>query len=767
MRLSAGFGLETLGLVSIRYPRASLLLVVLVTALSFMASINLEVSSDVRDIFKSDGPAYVVLSRMTEQYSGSELEALLVVENLDSGDTSQLQALRDLHIDLRFVEGVNGVASIFSARRPPNLSGEYEPYFPADLSILSDPESVMSSIAEHPLAGRRLLSDDLKTTLFVIGLESEYENLDDLGRVIGDIRNTVAATEAAAFQAELTGLPAMRLEVISTLIRDQFNFKLIGFVFGLAISWLVFRRFDYIALVTIPVVATLTWVLGGMWLAGQSVNVLTTVVPTLVMVIAYSDSLHLTFAIRRKLQHSVELRTAVEQTVREVGPACVLTSLTTALALLSLALVSQDFIKNFAMTAAVGTVIAFLTTMLTLPGLAVFLLRNTDQRGSVDPSITWFTRTIDVASLRFINLVLARPYTVGGALVGVTLVCGYFYLQNETQYRYSDQLPHRSEENRALAIIDSELAGANTVNLFMEWDRPVDLLAPAQRSEIRRAEAVLSSIEGISSTLSLASVEGWLEGASQAERDAEALLRELAEELDGRLYSSENASAIVYGFHKEMASDDLIALVDNLEKRLSALTDSNTGLRISVSGISPFSAVASNDMIRQLNFSLLTAILTIVCLIGVALRSVYAVAVSVLPNLLPITIAGAYLYATGSGLQFSSVIAFTVGFGIAVDSTIHILVRYRDQLVKGEDAGTALRETFVAIGPVLIFTTLVLAAGMSATMFSAMPMVKLYGAVTVLIVFAAVLGDMFLLPAIMRIVQPVAHDLLHHRGRQE
>ena len=154
-------------------------------------------------------------------------------------------------------------------------------------------------------------------------------------------------------------------------------------------------------------------------------------------------------------------------------------------------------------------------------------------------------------------------------------------------------------------------------------------------------------------------------------------------------------------------------------------------------------------MIKQLNRSLIIAIGTILILIGIGMRSVRAGLASVLPNLFPIAMGGAYLYFVEGGLEFTSLVAFSVGFGIAVDSTIHFLNRYRLERSDGRPVNDALQRSIMMVGPVVIMSTVLIASGIGTTLLSSLPMVQLYGTIVVIVLLSAIIGTLLFLPAVM------------------
>jgi Predicted exporters of the RND superfamily len=152
-------------------------------------------------------------------------------------------------------------------------------------------------------------------------------------------------------------------------------------------------------------------------------------------------------------------------------------------------------------------------------------------------------------------------------------------------------------------------------------------------------------------------------------------------------------------------------------------------------------------MIEQLNHSLPYAVGFVSALIGLAFRSFFIFLLSLMPGLFPIVATGSLLALTGRGLEFASVVALIVIFGLGIDGLIHFLNRlYREERV-GEDPALAIRRARVLVGPAIILTTIVLAFGLGVTVFSDLPSLRLFGAVCAVTLMASLIGDLAFLPA--------------------
>ena len=133
--------------------------------------------------------------------------------------------------------------------------------------------------------------------------------------------------------------------------------------------------------------------------------------------------------------------------------------------------------------------------------------------------------------------------------------------------------------------------------------------------------------------------------------------------------------------------------------------------------------------------------------------------VAILPGLFPIVIAGGVLAALGEGLQFASIVALTVAFGLALSATIHYLNRLRLEHKPNEDPAIGVRRATVLVGPALILTSLVLAFGLAVTVFSDLPSLRLFGWLSAFTLMAALIGDLLILPATVMLLRTVMQRL--------
>jgi predicted RND superfamily exporter protein len=169
------------------------------------------------------------------------------------------------------------------------------------------------------------------------------------------------------------------------------------------------------------------------------------------------------------------------------------------------------------------------------------------------------------------------------------------------------------------------------------------------------------------------------------------------------------------------------------------------GYEIAVTGLSAIAARNSANMIGKLNRALTFEFIFVAAFIGLAFRSVVVMFVSILPGIFPVVLSGSILWLTDEGLQFASVVALTVSFGLGLSATIHFLNRLRLESTPDTSPALAVQRATVLVGPAVILTSVVLACGLVVTVFSNLPSLRLFGWLSAFAMISALVADLLIL----------------------
>jgi predicted RND superfamily exporter protein len=213
-------------------------------------------------------------------------------------------------------------------------------------------------------------------------------------------------------------------------------------------------------------------------------------------------------------------------------------------------------------------------------------------------------------------------------------------------------------------------------------------------------------------------------------------------------YQSGNVSARL----THMNSRELVLFIDELEKYCER--NFSPDLSIRVTGSTVLYANLTQSLVRGQIESILLALVAIFILMSLVFRSFILGALSMIPNIIPIFFTLGLMGWLGIDLDSSTTMIASVAIGIAVDDTIHFMIRYFREIQSGKDVGSAIENTIINTGRPIITTTIVIGSGFMTLLFASFIPTIYFGVLTAFTMFSALLGDLFVLPVVLLIVRP-------------
>ncbi len=758
-------GIERIGFFPLSHRLISVIVFVILCALAAVGFTRLKVDDSLSQLFRSDTAEFKTYEDVTQRFPSTEFDVLVVIEGPTLLDRSSLEKLRDLVIDLQLIDGTRGVISLFSARQPPENGQIPAPLFPSPLPTGTEYQDLIAKVKANEIIRGKLLSTDGHLALMVLALDPAATQ-HNLSKVIGEVRQSLNENLAGTgLSGELSGVPVMQLETRNAIERDRLYYNALGFLAGCLIAALFFRRIAFMIIAAAPPLAAILLALGTLGWLNFSLNIFLNVMTPLIMVISFSDSMQLTFAARDRLIMGDDKFTAFRNALLIAGPACVLTHATAGISFIALQFSSSDLIRTFGEAGLIATLIALAAVIMILPLLGVLLIRN---EAGFAASVRGMDRALDVLR-RFCSWIAVRMvthpglYTLAGLIVVIGLSAGYAQLQ--PHYRLADQVPDRQQAVAASRRLDVKLTGANPIDVLIEFPQGKSLYDPETLAAIADVQSTLEHQEGVGNVWSVETLRRWL--AEKAGKSDVATLKQyvdlLPPYLTRRFISAKQDAVIVNGRVPDADANKLLPIVDSVDKKLHALKAKYPGYTIAVTGLSVIAARNSAGMIDKLSDGLTIEIVFVAAFIGLAFRSFIVMLTSILPGLFPIVLAGCLLWASGMGLQFASVIALTVSFGLGLSATIHFLNRLQIEDVDPDPAVGVERAT-ILVGPPLILTSAVLACGLAMTVFSSLPSLRLFGWLSAFAMISALVADLLILRPTATFLTKIARHIAMRRS---
>jgi hypothetical protein len=747
---SLSFGLERLGLTVLRYPLLAGLLVVAATVAALFGIAKLQVDDSLSELFRTDTQEFRDYEVMSERFPSSEYDVLIVVTGDKLLERDSIEALRTLITELQFIDGMTGLVSLFSARQAPKPGELPGPVFPAELPKGAAYDRLIAEVRTNEIISGKLLSDDGTLSLILLALDREVVASKGLNSVIEQIHDTAAEyLKGTGLGMKLSGAPVMQLEIRNAVERDRNLYNALGFAFGAIIAYAFFRRLSLMTIAALPPVIAIVWSLGLFGWLGFKLNLFLNVMIPLIMVLGFSDSMQLTVSMRNRLLEGDRRLRAARYALLVVGPACVLSSATAFASFVALFFADSALIRTFGFAGALSTGIAFLACITVMPLLTRLLIgRNTAKFIANLKRHDYGMDALKNACVWIAERSVRHPRLVVSLGLVTVIVLGAIYVTLPPRYRLADQVPDREQAIAASSELDQKLTGANPLHVMVDWPEGKSLYDAGVLDVIGEIHARLETQSGVGNVWSMETLRRWL---AKTGEDTPAKLKEYIDILPGhltkRFINEAERSAVVTGRIPDVDVGDLLPVIEQLNTDLDSVRGAHPDYRIVVTGLSAIAARNSASMIGNLNAGLTYEIIFICIFLGLAFRSVMVSVVSILPNVFPVFTAGALLAATGEGLQFASIVALIVSFGLSLNATVHYLNRLRLEHVPGEDPAIGVERATVLIGPALVLTSLILAFGLGVTVLSDLPSLRIFGKLAALTLIAALIGDLLLLPA--------------------
>lgn len=722
-----------------------------------------------RKLFASDDEDYHRLEKLFADFGSDDNDVVIVLDSKDLFSREGVQVIRNVASRCRELPGIVSVQSLADVVVFPKRDEEPrdQPFhFPhALLPVNTAPEGIYKRASEeaheHPLVHGQLLSNDGTKTLIFARIRGDLETIEDVQPIVDKISDILAEeTKGTHVSGSLTGIPKLRVDVIQSLRKIQLRYTILGIAIAFLVGILVFRRPGAVLIATLPPFVGVFWALGVLGLMGEKLNVINSVMPSMMLVIAFCDSVHLLARIRAARQEGMGRVEACQTAIRHVGLACFMASFTTAIGFGSLVVANVNTIRDLGIDTAIGVMVAFCATMTLVPILATTSLANhlssSGSDNSVPKPVEWI--------VRLLATVVTWPRTVAVAGFLASAYLAFEATQLQPDNRITETLPTDSESYRTMARCDEAFGGVLLAHVVIDWpeglrpDSP-ELLAVLNEMQALFDDPELKDNDGnalLQNPMSILNVYDVLPG--RQDRNARSVMNLqnvvganllLPPSLIERFIREDLRRAIVSVHIRDIGSQAYKPVFRRLEEKLATLEQENEGFQLALTGTAVVASMKVEDMITSMNNGLVTAAIIIFATMALAFRSLLLGALCIMPNLFPLLFVAGTLVWLDQPLQLATVIVFNVGIGMTVDNTIHFITRFQQELPVDGDVKAAIERTGREVGNPMLSTVVVLLAGFGSLMISSIPVTRLFSLLTCAILGMALVADLILLPAMI------------------
>jgi predicted RND superfamily exporter protein len=752
-----------------------LLTLLFLLAMTFAAALGLpklRVETGFDSLIALSDPNLKVLHRVTRQF-GSDRRVFVYVRDAQLWTPDKLAVLERLHYELEGLDFVQRVDDLFTLRSIRGRNGQLDvrtllPESPRDQAAA---DLALEAALYNPLIMGNQLSEDGRTTVLMAVLHESLE-LDDQA-LHQALERMLAGYQRRFDELFQVSTPRIQTELETALFEDMTRLGPLS-AGVLVLTILLFLRSLFGALVPLLTSAvSLVWAFGLMGWAGIPLNILSAMLPSLVIVIGSTEDTHLLASYLRGLaEKSGERRAAARFMLKRMLVPLLLTVLTTGLGFASNTLSSMGLVRDFAIASTAAIAANGLVTLLLAPMLlATFGPRHSRlfQEGKVNglPGLT--ARLFNLIKHKYSNLLLLLT----------ALACGFF-LYHAASLRVSNDLMSYFRDSRPLVQqverIHRDLAGVKLFYITLDADRENAFLDPANLRKLADIQAFLDQQGVFDRSLSLADflslVNREFHGGDPRQMAIPATRELVAQYLlffhrnDLQNYVSHDyRSATILVRHNISDSSVLNRNAEELAGVVAQIAGGD--LRAHVVGRNLMVNAAAESLIQAQLKSLGILLLAIFLIMSAMFTSIKGGLIGLVPALIPIILVFGAMGLLEIPLNPGTAMVAVIAIGIAVDGTIHLLSRYNELCRRTSDYQSAVRITVQEEATPLVSTSFALALGFSVLLFSNFTVIAQFGALSAATMLFSVFANLLITPLIMSRVRLIGlHQILALKMQQ-
>ena len=695
-------------------------------------------------------------------------EGNIVAVAITGADQISTESLGHWHEFSRSLENLEEVEMVLSTENVRTLkkseSGDrftFSPYY-EDSNQTPDPESLKHFFISQPFYEQILYNKETSTVRTLIYLDKKIVNTSARKTFILEKFNPLVEKfeQNSGLNAYVSGMPYIRTMNAQSIIDEIGLFILGALVVTTLIFFFFFRSYRATFISMAVVIIGVMWSFGILGLLRYEITVLTALIPPLIIVIGIPNCIFLINKYQQEVKNHGNKALSLIRVIGKVGNATLMTNMTTASGFATFALTNSNLLKEFGIVASINILGIFLLSIAIIPIIYSMMDKPKDrhlkhlEKRWIGGFVQW---TTEVVRHHRVTVYMIAISALAISIIGI--------FQIKTSGSPIEDMPKNKSFYQDIGFFEQEFTAVLPLDIVIETKQKNGVYRPATLKRIDELQQYIETEENLAKPLSVVNLVKYAKQAyynglpqyyelpSPQERSFinQAILNSSASQnnlLSAFTDSSGQITRISTGI-KNLGTKEMELVYGGLDKTLDRLFPKEQYTTYTT-GKALLFLKGTEYLITNLLISLLLAILLISLFMAYLFRSFRMIVISLIPNILPLIITAGIMGFVGIPIKPSTILVFSIAFGISVDDTIHFLAKYRQELVLHQwkikvSVYGALKETGVS----MFYTSIVLFFGFSIFTVSDFGGTIALGALVSITLLLAMLSNLVLLPALL------------------
>jgi predicted RND superfamily exporter protein len=629
-----------------------------------------------------------------------------------------------------------------------------------------DSQQEIDSITQHlfnnmPFYDNLLYNKESRTLRTVMYLDKDIVNtsvrkdfiLKDMIHLVGSFE------EETGLDVHISGMPYVRTMNSQNIIDEIGKFILAALGVTSLIFFFFFRSVRATIISMCVVIIGVMWAFGILGLLQYEITVLTALIPPLIIVIGIPNCIFLINKYQQEVKKHGNQALSLQRVISKIGNATLMTNMTTASGFATFIITDSKLLKEFGIVASINIIGIFVLSLLIIPIVYSFMslpktkhLKHLNKRW-IDAFVSWMEGIVRHQRV--------AVYIVSIALLVVSIIGIY---QIDISGSPIEDMPKNAEFFKDIRFFEEEFDGIMPVEIVVDTKSPKGVLKPATLKRIDRLGDVVEEIPELSKPVSVVNLVKYSKQAfyngipkyyqlptSQENTFIMDVARKSSD--NGNLLKSfvdsTGQTARMTTFMRDVKTDRMEEIEQRLLENIAKIFPKER-YTVYMTGSALLFLKGTKYLVKNLIMSLALAIGLIALFMAYLFRSFRMIIISLIPNLLPLLVTAGIMGFVGVPIKPSTILVFSIAFGISVDDTIHFLAKYRQELTSSKwkiekSVYAALRETGVS----MFYTSIVLFFGFSVFVISNFGGTVALGSLVSATLLFAMLANLILLPSLL------------------
>lgn len=722
-------------------------------------------SNSEANLLPNDHPISLTYQNFLAQFGE---EGNIVAVAITGADQISTESLGHWHEFSRSLENLEEVEMVLSTENVRTLkkseSGDrftFSPYY-EDSNQTPDPESLKHFFISQPFYEQILYNKETSTVRTLIYLDKKIVNTSARKTFILEKFNPLVEKfeQNSGLNAYVSGMPYIRTMNAQSIIDEIGLFILGALVVTTLIFFFFFRSYRATFISMAVVIIGVMWSFGILGLLRYEITVLTALIPPLIIVIGIPNCIFLINKYQQEVKNHGNKALSLIRVIGKVGNATLMTNMTTASGFATFALTNSNLLKEFGIVASINILGIFLLSIAIIPIIYSMMDKPKDrhlkhlEKRWIGGFVQW---TTEVVRHNRVTVYIIAISALAISIIGI--------FQIKTSGSPIEDMPKNKSFYQDIGFFEQEFTAVLPLDIVVETKLKNGVYRPATLKRIDELQQYIETEENLAKPLSVVNLVKYAKQAyynglpqyyelpSPQERSFinQAILNSSASQnnlLSAFTDSSGQITRISTGI-KNLGTKEMELVYGGLDKTLDRLFPKEQ-YTTHTTGKALLFLKGTEYLITNLMISLLLAILLISLFMAYLFRSFRMIVISLIPNILPLIITAGIMGFVGIPIKPSTILVFSIAFGISVDDTIHFLAKYRQELVLHQwkikvSVYGALKETGVS----MFYTSIVLFFGFSIFTVSDFGGTIALGALVSITLLLAMLSNLVLLPSLL------------------